>query len=81
MARSQYRIALYDEEGRVIEGVQYMHVSEDTPTPGQQINVPHGTWFVHQIVATGSGEPSSRLFGSDPYGGTLICHPHAPVSQ
>jgi hypothetical protein len=31
----QYRIALYDAEGRVIEGAQYIHVSKETPCAHQ----------------------------------------------
>jgi hypothetical protein len=36
----------------VLEGVQYMRVSEETPTGGLQIDLPQGTWFVHEVVAT-----------------------------
>ena len=79
MFARQYRIALYDESGRVIEGAQYMHVGEETPTPGLRIDLPQGTWFVHEVVATWSEDKSSRLLGSEPhYGGTLICRPHPP---
>lgn len=79
MALRQYRIALHDADGRVIEGAQYMHVSEETPAPGLRIDLPKGTWYVHEVVATWSGDPSSRLEGSEPhYGGTLICRPLAP---
>jgi hypothetical protein len=75
----QYRIALYDGNGRVNEGAQYMHVSEETPTPGLPIRLPQGTWFVHEVVATWSEDTSSRLLGSDPhYGGTLVCRPEPP---
>jgi hypothetical protein len=74
MDKRQYRLALYDADGKVIEGAQYMHVSEDTPTPGRQIDLPGGTWFVHEVVATSSEDKSSHLLGSDPhYGGTLVC--------
>jgi hypothetical protein len=53
-----------------------MHVSDETPTPGLRIDLPQGTWFVHEVVATWSEDTSSRLLGSDPhYGGTLICRP------
>ncbi len=31
VAGRQYRLALYDGNGHVIEGAQYMHVSEETP--------------------------------------------------
>jgi hypothetical protein len=76
----QYRIALYDAGGRVIEGAQYTLVSDDTPTPGLRIDLPLGTWFVHDVAATWNDDPSSRLIGSDPhYGGTLICYPSAPA--
>ena len=79
MARRQYRIALYDTEGRVREGAQYMYVDDETPAPGRRIDLPIGTWFVHRVVATWSEDPSSRLLGSDPhYGGTVICHPDPP---
>jgi len=75
----QYRLALYDAHGKVIEGAQYMHVSEDTPTPGLRIDLPGGTWFVHEVVATWSADTSSQLLGSDPhYGGTLVCRPQRP---
>jgi hypothetical protein len=75
----QYRLALYDAHGKVIEGAQYMHVSEDTPTPGLRIDLPGGTWFVHEVVATWSEDTSSQLLGSDPhYGGTLVCRPQRP---
>ena len=76
VAGRQYRLALYDGDGHVIEGAQYMHVSEETPTPGLRIDLPAGTWFVHEVTATWSEDRSSRLLGSDPhYGGTLICRP------
>lgn len=79
MTPRQYRIALYDGNGEVIENAQYMHVSEDTPVPGLQIDLPQGTWFVHEVVATWSEDRSSQLHGSDPhYGGTLICRPKPP---
>lgn len=81
MSRRQYRIALYDDHGGVIEGAQYMHVSEETPTRGLRIDLPQGTWFVHEVVATWSEDRSSQLLGSDPhYGGTLICRPDQPDS-
>jgi hypothetical protein len=80
--RRQYRIALYDGHGEVIEGAHYMHVSEETPTRGLQIELPQGTWFVHNVVAAWSEDKSSRLYGSDPhYGGTLICRPEPPDSD
>ena len=76
MGRRQYRIALYDEDGRVMQGARYMHVNEETRVPGLRIDLPQGTWFVHEVVATWSEDPSSRLLASDPhYGGTLICRP------
>jgi hypothetical protein len=79
MDRRQYRLALYDADGKVIEGAQYMHVGEGTPTPGRQIDLPGGTWFVHEVVATWSEDKSSQLLGSDPhYGGTLVCRPERP---
>jgi hypothetical protein len=75
----QYRIALYDQHGGLIEGAQYTHISEDTPAPGLPIPLPQGTWFVHDVVATWSEDRSSRLLGTDPhYGGTLICRPNPP---
>jgi hypothetical protein len=75
----QYRIALYDDRGRVIEGAQYMHVSKHTPRRGLSIRLPQGTWFVHEIVASWSEDTSSQLLGSDPHhGGTLICRPERP---
>jgi len=77
--RRKYRLALYDAHGHVIEGAQYMHVSETTPTAGLQIDLPRGTWFVHEVVATWSEDRSSQLLGSDlHYGGTLICRPERP---
>ena len=79
MSRRQYRIALYDDQGGVIEGAQYAHASEETPTRGLRIYLPQGTWFVHEVVATWSEDESSRLLGTDPhYGGTLICRPDPP---
>lgn len=79
MSQRQYRLALYDEDGELIRGAQYMHVSEETPTPGLRINLPRSTWFVHEVVATWSEDESSRLLGSEPhYGGTLICRPEPP---
>jgi len=78
----QYRLALYDAAGKVIEGARYMHVSEDTPTPGRRIDLPGGTWFVHEVVATWSEDRSSQLLGSDPhYGGTLVCRPERPSER
>ena len=80
MTDRQYRLALYDAQGSVIEGAQYTHVSETTPMPGRRIELPRGTWFVHEVVATWSDDPSSRLLGGDPhYGGTLICRPEPPA--
>jgi hypothetical protein len=80
VARRQYRLALYDEEGQVIEGAQFMYASDETPTPGLRVDLPRGTWFVHEVVATWNEDTSSRLVGTDPHdGGTLICHP-APQS-
>lgn len=77
----QYRIALYDRNGEAIAGAQYMHVSEQTPTRSSQIDLPQGTWFVYEVVATWSEDKSSQLLGSDPhYGGTLICRPEPPES-
>jgi hypothetical protein len=74
-----YRIALYDEQGEVIEGAQYTHVGGQTPARGLRIDLPQGAWFVHEVVATWSEDSSSQLLGSDPhYGGTLICHPAMP---
>jgi len=77
----QYRIALYDKRGAVIEGAQYTVVSEGTPTPGSPIDLPQGRWFVHEILATWSGDRSSKLLGSDHYGATLICRPTKPDSH
>jgi hypothetical protein len=51
-SRRQYGIALYDADGDVIEGAQYVHASDEPPTPGLRIDLPQGTWFVHE-VATG----------------------------
>jgi hypothetical protein len=80
--RRSYRIALYDDEGGVIQGAEYMHVGDETPTRGLAIDLPGGTWFVHEVVATWSGDASSRLMAADPpYGGTLICRPHQPESD
>jgi hypothetical protein len=82
VSRRQYRIALYDRNSEVIEGAQYTHVSEETPTRGLPIDLPQGTWFVHEVVATWSEDKSSQLLGSDPhYGGTLICRPDRPQSD
>lgn len=75
----QYRLALYDAEGNVVEGAQYTLVSEDTPTPGRQISLPGGPWFVHEVGATWSEDTSSEFLGGDPhYGGTLVCRPKPP---
>ena len=80
MPSRQYRIALYDEYDRVIEGAQYTRVTEEMPAPGLPIRLPQGTWFVHEVVATWSEDTSSHLLGSDPhYGGTLICRPNPPA--
>jgi hypothetical protein len=80
VGRRQYRIALYDADGRAIEGARYMHASDETPTLGLPIDLPQGTWFVHEVVATWSEDASARFLGGDPhYGGTLICHPRPPV--
>src|SRR5216684_4924436 len=74
VSRRQYRIALYNGHGDVIESAQYMHVSEETPKRGLPIDLPQGRWFVHEVAATWSDDKSSQLLGSDPhYGGTLIC--------
>jgi hypothetical protein len=82
VSRRQYRIAIYGGNGDVIEGAQYMHLSEETPTRGLPIDLPQGKWFVHEVVATWSEDRSSQLDGSDPhYGGTLICRPDAPDSD
>ena len=82
MSRRQYRLALYARNGEVIEGAQYMHVSEGTPMRGLQIDLPQGTWFVHEVVATWSEDRSSQLHGSNPrYGGTLISRPEPPDSD
>jgi hypothetical protein len=82
VSRRQYRIALYDRNDEVIEGAQYMHVSEQTPMRGLQIDLPRGTWFVHEVVATWGEDTSSQLHGSDPhYGGTLICRLEPPDSD
>jgi hypothetical protein len=79
VARRQYRLALYDETGEVIEGAQYMRAIEGTPIPGLRIDLPQGTWFVHDVAATWNEDKSSRLVGGDPdYGGTLICRPKPP---
>ena len=81
VSRRSYRIALYDNHDEVIEGAEYMHVTDETPTRGLRIELQQGTWFVHEIVATWSEDRSSQVLGSDPhYGGTLICHPDPPDS-
>jgi hypothetical protein len=80
MPRAQYRIALYGEEGHVISGARYMHVSEEVPAPGLRIDLPQGTWFVHEVVATWDEDPMARLLAGDPQcGGTLICRPEPPA--
>jgi hypothetical protein len=56
-----------------------MYVSAETPTPGLRIDLPLGTWFVREVTATYSGDPSSRLLHADNYGGTLICRPAPPT--
>jgi hypothetical protein len=78
MSKRQYRLALHDEHGAVIEGAQYAHVSERTPQPGDRIELPGGAWIVDEVVATFSGDERSRLVDMDGYGGTLICRPAAP---
>lgn len=79
MPRSQYRIALYDGRGQMIRGTAYTHVTEETPTAGLQIDLPQGTWFVHEVVAEWDEDPSSRLLGGNPpMVGTLICRPEPP---
>jgi len=73
---------LYDADGDVIRGAEYVHVSEETPSPRLRIDLPQGRWFVHEVVATWSEDPSSRLLGSDPhYGGALICRPEPPSAD
>jgi hypothetical protein len=79
--RRSYRIALNDE-GNVSQGAEYMHLTHETPTRGLRIDLPGGTWFVHEVVATWSEDASSRLMATDPpYGGTLICRPDQPESD
>jgi hypothetical protein len=73
----QYRLALLDASGEPIPGAQFVHVSGETPMPGLRIDLPNGTWFVHEVTATYS-ERSSRLLHADDYGGTLICRPEPP---
>jgi hypothetical protein len=52
-----------------------MHSTDETPTPRLRVDLPRGTWFVHEVVATWNEDSSLQLLGSDPhYGGTLICH-------
>jgi hypothetical protein len=81
VSRRSYRIALYDNHDEVIEGAEYGHVSDETPTRGLRIELQQGKWFVHEIVATWSEDRSSQLLGSNPhYGGTLICRPDPPDS-
>jgi hypothetical protein len=82
MPRRQYRIALYDEHRRLIPGARYSHVSEETPTPGLQIDLPQGTWYVHEVVAEWAEDPSSQLLGGNPsFAGTLICRPEPPAAN
>jgi hypothetical protein len=82
VTRRQYPIARYDGYGDVIEGAQYAHVSDVTPKRGLPIDLPQGTWFVHEVVATWSEDKSSQLLGSDPhYGGTLTCRRDRPGSD
>ena len=38
-----------------------MHLRDETPTLGLRIDLPQGTWFVHEVVATWSDNESSRL--------------------
>jgi hypothetical protein len=78
MPKRQYRLVLHDEDGGVIEGAQYTHVSERTPLPGDRIDLPGGAWIVDEVVATFSGDTRSRLIEMDDYGGTLICKPAPP---
>jgi hypothetical protein len=81
VSRRQYRLALYDGNGEVLRGARYMHVSKETPTPGLRIDLPQGTWFVHEVVAMWSEDESSQLLGGEPHvGGTLICRPEPPSS-
>jgi hypothetical protein len=81
VSHRQYRIALYDKQDEVIEGAQYIHVRDETPTRGLPIELPQGTWFVREVVATWSEDRSSQLLGSNPhYGGTLICRSDPPGS-
>ena len=64
----------------MIRGAQYTHVGEEAPTRGLQVDLPQGTWFVHEVVATWNEDTSTQLLGSDPqYGGTLICRPNPPA--
>lgn len=82
MSDRQYRIALYDANGVVIEGAQYTLASNETPILGMRIALPLGTWFVHEVVATWNGDRPSRFLGGDPhYGGTLICNPQPPPTS
>jgi hypothetical protein len=77
MAARQYRLVLFDARGTLLQGAQYMYVSDETATPGLQIDLPQGTWFVHEVTATYGGDCSSRLLRADDYGGTLICRPNS----
>jgi hypothetical protein len=36
----QYRLALYDEEGDVIQGARFMYASDETPYPASAYNSP-----------------------------------------
>jgi hypothetical protein len=76
MAARQYRLVLFDARGTLLQGAQYMHVSDEPPTPGLRIDLPQGTWFVHEVTATYGGDGSSRLLRADDYGGTLVCRPN-----
>ena len=82
MSKRQYRLTLYDADGNVIKDAEHMHSSDETPLPGLRIELPQGTWFVHEIVTTWSETGASQLLGSDPhYGGTLICRPEPPETS
>ncbi len=81
MARSQYRLALYDAHGLLIRGTAYTHVSDETPTPGLRIDLPQGTWYVREVVAKWDEDDSCRLVSaSPPVVGALICHPESPTA-
>jgi hypothetical protein len=78
VTRLAYRLALCDADGGVIDG-QYVYASYETPMPGLRLDLPGGTWFVHEVAATWSEERSSQLLGTDPqYGGALVCHSEPP---